>query len=240
MTEIEHRGGELELFAEAHHWKRYLARALEPHIEGSVLEVGAGIGGTSVVLSKTRGVRAWTGMEPDPRLRERLEPALARLSAERDIPMRAVGGTLSDLEAGVTFDTILYVDVLEHIEDDAKELAVAVERLRPGGRTAVLAPAHPWLYSAFDRQVGHWRRYDRKSLAALDPAGAECIELRYLDSLGLLASLGNRLLLRAPLPTLSQILFWDRVLVRGSRLVDPLFAGRVGKSILGVWQRGDP
>ena len=57
----------------------------------------------------------------------------------------------------------------------------------------------------------------------------------YLDSCGLCASLGNRLLLQQNLPTANQILFWDRRLVPVSRILDPLLFFKVGKSILGVW-----
>ena len=58
-----------------------------------------------------------------------------------------------------------------------------------------------------------------------------------LDSLGLLASLGNRMLLRASLPSRAQIRFWDGLLVPVSRLLDPLSLGRLGKSIVAVWER---
>ena len=61
--------------------------------------------------------------------------------------------------------------------------------------------------------------------------------MEYLDSVGFFASLANRLLLKQQNPTLKQILFWDRVLVPCSRLVDPLFLFRAGKSVVGVWEK---
>lgn len=57
---------------------------------------------------------------------------------------------MDDLPPGELFDTLLYIDVLEHIPDDGAELARAAERLRPGGRVIVLSPVHQWLYSEFD------------------------------------------------------------------------------------------
>jgi hypothetical protein len=59
----------------------------------------------------------------------------------------------------------------------------------------------------------------------------------YLDAAGLLASAGNRLLLRQSMPTERQILAWDRLMIPISRAIDPLFGHRLGKSVLGVWQR---
>jgi hypothetical protein len=61
-------------------------------------------------------------------------------------------------------------------------------------------------------------------------------KLAYLDSVGLLASLGNRLLLSQSMPTAAQIKTWDSVLVPCSRLLDPLLGGTVGKSVLGIWR----
>ena len=62
-------------------------------------------------------------------------------------------------------------------------------------------------------------------------------KLFYLDSVGMLASLANRLFLKASMPTLKQIQFWDSKLVPPSRLLDPLTFFRVGKSVIGVWRR---
>lgn len=59
----------------------------------------------------------------------------------------------------------------------------------------------------------------------------------YLDAVGVAASLANRLLLRASIPTYEQVMFWDRVLVPVSRVVDPMLAHSVGKSIVAIWTR---
>src|SRR5262249_30583866 len=134
---------------------------------------------------------------------------------------------------------ILYLDVLEHIVDDRGELARAARRLAPNGRLVVLAPAHPWLYTPFDRAIGHHRRYTRASLRALAPDGVRELLLRYLDAAGLAASLGNRLVLRSAQPTSRQIRTWDRWLVPCSRWLDRATFGRIGKSVLGVWRKPD-
>jgi hypothetical protein len=149
----------------------------------------------------------------------------------------SVTGTLDDLHAEARFDAILYIDVLEHIEDDRAELVRAAQRLNPGGSVIVLSPAHQFLFTPFDAAIGHFRRYSRRSLAAVGPVALRTRKLVYLDAAGMLASAGNRLLLRSAMPTEAQILTWDRLLVPVSRVIDPLFGYRVGKSVLGVWQR---
>lgn len=235
MTEaFEYAGGELELFAHALRWKAYWARRMAPFVRGDVLEVGAGMGtNTARLVSLTAGT--WTCLEPDARLCALAVEAHASLQSKARIAHRQ--GTLAELGAHESFDTIVYLDVLEHIEDDRAELALAAAHLRPGGRVLVLAPAHQRLYSPFDRAVGHFRRYARESLGALTPASLELERLEYLDSVGMLASFANRALLRQQVPTLAQIRTWDRLMVPISALLDPLLARRIGKSILAVWRR---
>jgi hypothetical protein len=129
------------------------------------------------------------------------------------------------------------VDVLEHIQDDRAELMRAALHLAPGGHLVVLAPAHQWLFTPFDAAVGHYRRYDRTSLGALHPQGVRRVLLRYLDAVGVLASSANRLLVQSSQPTMGQILVWDRLMVPLSRLIDPVFVWRFGKSLLAVWKK---
>lgn len=235
MTDnYEYVGTELELFSLASNWKSYLKRKLQRHLQGDVLEVGAGLGGTTKVLYDA-AQSSWVCLEPDPRLAERLQSAVAAMNRPRPPEVRV--GYLTDLEPQLAFDSILYVDVLEHIEDDQREVNLAAARLRPGGRLIVLCPAHQFLFSPFDQAIGHFRRYDKRMYRKLTPAGMKLIDLQYLDSVGMLLSLANRAVLRSGSPKQSQILLWDRWFVPCSRVTDRLFCGNVGKSILGVWQK---
>ncbi len=227
MTASTYVGNELHLFAQAVTWKRYIRRLLEPYVAGAVLEVGAGVGGTTRALrAMTSG--AWTCLEPDPALRPQLERSAPGISART--------GSIADLGAGERFDTILYIDVLEHIADDAGELVRAAGVLAPGGRLIVLSPAYPWLYTPFDAAVGHHRRYTRDTLSALRPPGTTLVRAFYADSAGMLASTANRFLLRSSMPTLRQIQIWDRLIVPVSLGLDRVLGFRVGKSVIAVWQ----
>ena len=135
-------GSELELFRSADRWKAYWGSRLGDYVTGRVLEVGAGIGGTTEVLFTGRESE-WVCLEPDPGMSERLRLAVdtGRLPPH----CRVVTGTLTDLDAADRFDTILYIDVLEHIEDDRDELARAAARLAPGGHLIVLGEhQEPW------------------------------------------------------------------------------------------------
>ena len=227
-------GGELDVFRLAANWKRYLRALVKPYLSGRILEVGAGIGANTTVLFG-EGVEEWVCLEPDGAMLKRLEQTVAGKIGSGG--WRAVRGTVGDLPGEDLFDAILYLDVLEHIEDDSGELAASFRHLLPGGRIVVVSPAHMSLFSEFDRSVGHRRRYDRSSLRSLAPSGLRVVEERYLDSVGALASLANRHLLRSGMPGRRQILFWDRFMIPLSRVFDALAGYRIGKSIMTVWER---
>ena len=226
-------GTELDLFAAALRWKTY--------VKSQVAVSGpAGAGGWSGPWRHDAcicgdGPGRWVCLEPDSSLADRLIAAI--YAGELPDCCEARIGTLADLNDGDRFDTILYMDVLEHIADDRAELARAADQLRPGGHLVVLAPAHEWLFTPFDEAVGHYRRYTKLTLQAAGPGGLPLARLAYLDSVGLLASLGNRLALKSSMPSPVQIAIWDRLMVPLSRLADPLLRYSVGKSVLAVWKK---
>jgi SAM-dependent methyltransferase len=228
MSEFAYVGSELEIFEKAVHWKRYFARHIAPYIRGEVLEAGAGIGANLKIFAGLN-FRHWTCLEPDRDMAERL-----RCSLPDTARYESVVGTLQDMP-NRRFDAILYIDVLEHIEDDRAEMRRAAEHLNPGGAVIVLSPAHQWLFTPFDAAIGHFRRYSKRTLAAAGPSELSREKLIYLDTVGLAASTANRLLLKSAMPTHAQIQTWDRLMVPLSRFIDPLLGYQVGKSVLGIW-----
>ena len=230
-------GDELDLFAQAAQWKRYWSARIGPQVRGRVLDVGAGLGATARVFANHPGIDSYLAVEPDPEL----AAAIAQLPAtELPAGFEARCGTLAEVDSQARFDPSLYLDVLEHIEDDRDELARAATHLSDQGRIVVLAPAHQFLYSPFDAAVGHFRRYDRAMLRAALPSSLQVDRMEYLDSVGLIASLGNRLVLRSALPTRAQISLWDGWMVPMSRLVDLLLLRGAGKSIVAVLRKAAP
>ena len=225
--EFAYPGAELELFAQARNWKNYWSSLLLPFLHGDVLEAGAGIGTNTRILRTNRQQR-WVCLEPDRSLLEQLKRDLERQPAQG--LCEPFKGTVADLADQELFDAMLYIDVLEHIEDDRGELGRATAHLKPGGHLVVLSPAHAWLFSRFDASIGHFRRYTKKTLLAAAPPALRLKRAIYLDSCGLCASLCNRVLLQQNLPTGNQILFWDRRIVPVSRFLDPLLFFKVGKS----------
>jgi len=236
MAEFKYVGSELDLFATVHNWKSYWSDQLRPYIAGDTLEVGAGIGSNTAFLDRGESER-WVCLEPDGQLFSQLVDNLAQAKTQR--PRETVCGTLAALSGEQKFDTILYIDVLEHIENDRQELETAADFLRPGGRVIVLSPAHQRLFTPFDGAIGHFRRYDRGMLEGISPRGLRRESVFYLDSAGLLLSTANLVLLRQSMPTKAQLQVWDRWVIPVSRVMDRVFFHSVGKSIVGVWRRAE-
>ena len=229
-------GIELDLFAQVTNWNAYIKSEIGRYIKGHVLEVGAGIGGITRIFFTGRE-ESWTCLEPDKILFQRLTKSMEQLLFKENKFPKAIRGNIDYPALNRKFDTILYIDVLEHIENDELEIIKAARKLKKNGCLVVLAPAHQFLYSPFDAKIGHFRRYHRKRLIAIRPVDTKLLRVRYLDSVGCLASLGNKIILRAGIPTKNQIFLWDRWMVPLSRIFDSAFGHKIGKSIYIVWQK---
>lgn len=228
MNEFTYIGTELELFAKAVNWKNYCKRLLQKYLKGSVLEVGAGMGTNTQLLMDNR-YEQWLCLEPDAQLFNLLETAIFNQNLSH---CSAQKGTIDQLSEQQKFDAILYIDVLEHIEEDYAEVSKASVHLNPNGNLIILGPAHQWLFTPFDSAIGHYRRYDKPSLLKLLPPDMEVVTVGYLDCVGLLASLANKLFLKQSQPTLKQIQLWDQKMVPISQKLDPLIRYQWGKSLL--------
>ncbi len=207
---------------------------IKEFLAGEILEVGAGIGAGARILCDG-SQRRWVCLEPDTEMNAAIQAQID----EGSLPIccEAKNGTVRDLPIAELFDAIVYIDVLEHIENDRDELSKAARLLKESGYLIVLAPAHQWLYTPFDREIGHYRRYNKSSLLDIAPPDLRRVKLCYLDSVGMLASAGNRLLLKSSMPSEGQISFWDKRLVPLSVFIDPLLFHQLGKSILGIWRK---
>ena len=234
MNKKTYIGSELELFSQAHNWKDYYSHLMKPYLGSNVLEVGAGIGTTTRSLCKGKQ-RTWICLEPDPILADQIQRLINRKNLPKCCEVRT--GTLVDLKPIELYDTIIYVDVLEHIQDDIAEVKLATQHLKNKGNLIVLAPAHQQLFTPFDQAIGHYRRYDKYMLVSVIPENLKCIRLSYLDSVGLIATLANRFILKSKMPSQNQILVWDKFMVPTSKFLDSLVQYSLGKSILGIWQK---
>jgi SAM-dependent methyltransferase len=177
----------------ADNYAAWIFEQVEPHLGDAVLEVGAGHGTFTEILS-ARGARV---VATD--VSQRCADVLRERFAGDERVTVVHGG--ADAVAGLPpFDSAVLINVLEHIPDDDGALSDLAATLKPGGRLILWVPAFQLLYSDFDRKIGHHRRYRKGELRAqLTRAGYEVAEIRYVNSVGALAWLVvARLMHRAP------------------------------------------
>ncbi|HVF35680.1 MAG TPA: class I SAM-dependent methyltransferase [Candidatus Saccharimonadia bacterium] len=178
---FDYEGRDLEAMAHAPNYHAWIRDEFRSCLAGDVLEVGAGAGTFTQALLAASPM-SLTAIEPSHDMHSLL---VARHGG--DARVRVHRATTSDLDGDAArFDAVVYNNVLEHIADDLAEMRRAHALLRPGGALLVFSPALPWLMSAFDRRVGHVRRYRRRELgerAAL--AGFQVERLHYVDLPGM-------------------------------------------------------
>lgn len=230
----EYIGNELELFKHANNWKNYYGSIIKPFLKGDVLEVGAGIGETTHSLCDGTQ-KSWVCVEPDADLTAEITQKVQANYLPSIVEVKT--GTLSDVGSNNRYDAIIYIDVIEHIENDLEELKRAATFLKPNGHLVILVPAHNYLYSKFDQAIGHFRRYNKKMLLNVVPKELQKVDLRYLDSVGLSASLANKWFLKQDYPELKQVKFWDDFMVPISKITDKISFHTIGKTVVGVWKK---
>jgi len=232
MGDSKYVGNELSIFKDAVNWKKYWHKSISKFISGDILEVGAGIGvNTNLILENDADIRSITSIEPDEALADQI---LNNLKEDKS-KVTVLNQFLKDLPNDKKFDTIIYIDVIEHIKNDSEELTKAKMHLKEGGRLIILVPAYNFLFSPFDDAVGHYRRYNKKLLIHAIPDELSMLKLFYLDSLGLCASLVNKFFLKQSYPTRSQILKYDKLIVPISKITDKVVLNSFGKSLIGIW-----
>jgi len=230
-------GNELDLFAFATNWKNYWSNQIRSYLGNKVMEVGAGLGGsTAVCVPKAPGLEKWVCLEPDADLAFKIPANIASLGPKKNL-VSVVTDILNNYDPGESFDSILYIDVIEHIKNDREELELAAKRLNNNGHLIILVPAHNFLFSPFDKAIGHYRRYNKKMIREILPDGVKIVTMKYLDSVGLLSSLANKLILKQSSPTKNQVLFWDKCIVPLSRILDRCIFFLAGKSLVVVVKR---
>jgi SAM-dependent methyltransferase len=218
----------LEDLSMAVRYRRYLYELLEPYLGDSVLEVGAGLGDFAAQLA---GRRRLVVTDSDPfcvwSLRE-------RLGDRPEVEVRALD-LQGEATIGAPVESVVAINVLEHLEDDEHALAAMRSVVLPGGRVLLLVPGYPALYGEFDLAVGHLRRYTPAALRhAVEAAGLHVEVLRPVNLLGGLAwwaavRMGGR---ARPTPTLVKL--YDRVIVPLVRASERRFDPPFGQSVICV------
>jgi len=217
----------LSNLSEADRFNRWVLSRFARHLGEDVLEVGCGSGNFTVLMAAAG--RRVTGIDIEPAYVEAARRRLAQFPHAR-----VSCGDATAAEWSERFDTVVALDVVEHIEDDRAFLARLAAVLKPGGTLVLKVPAGRWLMSPMDRAVGHFRRYDKRSLAeTLRAAGLAPVSLTHFNMPGTLGWWLNGKLLGRTTPPGEQVKAFE-ALVPLFRAAEAVAPPPFGLSLIGV------
>ena len=224
MSKIDYEGWELEHFDNSINFRNYQNDLFKNHLRGHVAEVGPG-NGENLQIYKDK-VEILELYEPSKILFENL---VSKFGSDKKFIIKNEVFSLKEN----TYDSILYLDVLEHIENDHQEIIKAFNSLKEGGKLIINVPAFQHLYSNFDKDVKHFRRYSKKTLLNLiKNLNYLSYELKYYDSLGYILSLMSKLFTKNYKNNFNKkIKLWNS-LIPLSKILDTLIFHSFGKSLI--------
>ncbi|MCA1616755.1 MAG: class I SAM-dependent methyltransferase [Acidobacteria bacterium] len=225
---------DLEVMAQANNYRDWMYRRIEPFVGRRVLEVGAGIGNfTQLLLDRELVVPTDISRLCLARLEERLGDRLRARPKLLDL------GDPSDEDwAAYDFDTIICMNVLEHVEDDAAALSFMHSALVEGGRAIILVPAFMFLHGTIDRSIGHYRRYTRKELLPrMRTAGFRVERSFYMNVVGIAGWFWNNRVRRIAEEDRAQIRLFDTYIAPWAERVERALPPPFGLSLIAVGRR---
>jgi SAM-dependent methyltransferase len=224
---------DLEQMTAADNYLQWIIDEIIPYLGRSVAEIGAGNGNIAERILSA-GVGQLTAVEPAENMYADLQRRFQ--SKTGCTPLK---GYLADVYRRYpsTFDTVVYINVLEHIYDETLELSYARSVLKKGGYLVIFVPALRCLYSQWDLTIGHYRRYSRQALFELAAsAGFSCVKMRYFDIAGVIPWLLVYKLMRKRVRG-GQVALYDRLVVPVMHRVERALTPPIGKNLLMIAQK---
>ncbi len=228
---------------ELNNYRKYQYDLISKFIGNNILEVGSGEKGfTNEIVNNKKNIKRLISIEPSSTL-FKLHKNKFKFPKYTSFYMK----DLFDLKKKTfgSFDTILFVHVLEHIKEDKKAIEKAYELLKPNGRILIEVPALPFLYSSHDKFLGHYRRYTKKyMLSLINKRKFNIVDIWYQDFIGILGSLLYFKFKKTILNSDSGVSlvskqgkFYDRYLVPLQSLIEKYVRPPVGLSLTVILQK---
>jgi 2-polyprenyl-3-methyl-5-hydroxy-6-metoxy-1,4-benzoquinol methylase len=239
MTNTHHRpqydfqGETLDHLSKAHHYNRWIFEMMKPHLGQRILEIGCGIGNITGMLAGDRRKVLAVDINSD-----YLSKAKARWNHQPNISFRKIRyDEKFSRQNHIRPDTIVCVNILEHIQKEESALKEYWKTLPPGGRLLIFVPALPSLFGSMDASYGHFRRYHKTGLqAVVAKAGFEVTNCRYLNLLGILGWWWNGKILKKSFIPENQIGLYNLV-IRIIRPIEKWLPKPIGLSLFCVGRK---
>lgn len=230
---FEYEGSDLEAMGAAENYPKWIVEEFSPYLKGAIADVGAGSGNFSKYLLETE-VDSIHAFEPCSNMHAILSK---RYSSEARL--KTVNSYVTEVAEAYRgrFDAVVYNNVMEHVEDDEAELKAVYQMLKPGGCVLIYVPALQWLYSDFDRSLGHFRRYEKATGSELLLRTGFAVEtVKYADVLGVLPWFFCMKVFKGKLSK-GSVGLYDRVGVPVTRMLEKIVPMPLGKNLLLVGRK---
>lgn len=235
QTHETYAADDLEVIEEARQYGDHVVGMFRPYIGRRILEVGAGIGTMSRRLVNDADLVV--GIEPNSNCVARLEESMRAEPKFRLLPCHLEDCDVGDLQRH-RFDTVYCVNVLEHIHDDVAALRAFKEVTVPGGHICIYVPAVQAAYGPLDAELGHHRRYSKRTLAAaFAAAGLDLQQLRYTNPIGLVGWMYNSKVTKRRRHNLQQVRLFERFVAPWALPLERLITPPIGSSLMAVGVR---
>jgi SAM-dependent methyltransferase len=236
---VAYEGRDLEAMCFAENYHRWIVNFFDPYLGNHLVEVGAGTGSFSKLLLE-RKIESLALVEPSTDMHTILSRRMANCRGEvRLETFNAVFTNVADqIRLQQQPDSIIYANVMEHIEDDERELAAVHRTLELGGRLFIFVPALQWLFGSYDTIVGHHRRYSRIEIEGkCKRAGFTILRSGYFDFPGILTWAVKYRLLRSRKMEPGAVRFYDKRIVPIVRSLESIIAPPIGKNLILVAEK---
>lgn len=235
QTQDRYAADDLETMQEARRYTDHVFGLVRPFLGSRVLEVGSGIGTISSRLVDV--AEMVVGIEPNPNCTERIQAVMGRHPRFTLRTCHFEECEPAEL-ASLRFDSVLLVNVLEHIEQDVNSLKAFERILVPGGHVVVFVPALQMAYGPLDAELGHHRRYSKRTLrAAFENAGLEIVRLRYTNPIGLAGWMYNSHISKSTRHSLAQVKLFETMVAPWALPLERLVPPPIGLSLIAVGRR---
>lgn len=213
---------------------RWMYRTVRGELGRVVLDAGAGIGTfTEILVADNRRVEV---IESEPVF---LEAIRERFASNAAVSVHAGDLTHQETFAGMQpVDSVLCLNVFEHIDDDVTAMTNLLKQTRPGGNMVALVPAYPWLLNTMDEAIGHYRRYNRVDLVQrLEGAGWNVEKIYRFNAFGIPGWFLAGSVLRRKTPGKGLYKLFDSLVPAFAFMERTFVRGLVGLSLVAVCRR---
>jgi hypothetical protein len=226
----------------ASNYHSWILEIFKPYLGAHLVEVGAGVGSFSELILTQHVCKTLSLVEPSDSMYERLRIHLRQRQLDSGITVDMYHGTFVEaadlIKSEQAPDSIIYVNVLEHIADDEGELEAVRRTLSESGRVFIFVPALKWLFSTFDERVGHVRRYSKSELEQkLRRAGFKILKSAYFDLPGIAPWWLKYRLLKSVTMNPGAVRFYDQFIIPAVRRIESVVAVPIGKNVIAIAEK---